>query len=214
METVDSIFETLLNSEKLIAYGGITLLLIVIFAETGLFFGFFLPGDYLLFTAGILCGTDVLDVSIYSLTILLIMAAILGDYTGYASGKYFGHKLFSRKDSLFFKKEYLLKTEAFFKRYGNVSLIIGRYFPIIRTFAPILAGSVNMDFKKFSLANISGGILWVVTLVPTGYYFGKNYPQVMDYLGYIILTFTALTSIPLIKALWSIIKTKRKKELL
>jgi len=214
METVDSIFETLLNSEKLIAYGGITLLLIVIFAETGLFFGFFLPGDYLLFTAGILCGTDVLDVSIYSLTILLIMAAILGDYTGYASGKYFGHKLFSRKDSLFFKKEYLLKTEAFFKRYGNVSLIIGRYFPIIRTFAPILAGSVNMDFKKFSLANISGGILWVVTLVPTGYYFGKNYPQVMDYLGYIILTFTALTSIPLIKALWLIIKTKRKKELL
>lgn len=214
MEAINTILETLMNSEKLIAYGGITLLLIVVFAETGLFFGFFLPGDYLLFTAGILCGTDVLDVSIYSLTLMLIMAAVLGDYTGYASGKYFGHKFFTRKDSLFFKKEYLLKTEAFFKKYGNVSLIIGRYFPIIRTFAPILAGSVKMDFRKFSLANISGGILWVVTLVPTGYYFGKNHPEVMDYLGYIILIFTVLTSMPLIKAIWSVIKTKRKKELL
>jgi len=212
METLDSFFETLMNSEKLIAYGGITLLLIIVFAETGLFFGFFLPGDYLLFTAGLLCGTDVLNVSIYSLTSMIIIAAILGDYTGYATGKYFGQKLFTRKNSLFFKKEYLIRTEAFFKRYGNASLIIGRYFPIVRTFAPILAGCVKMNFMKFSIANISGGILWVVTLVPTGYYLGKNHPEVMDYLGYIILFFAVMTSIPIIRAIWSTIKIKRIKQ--
>ncbi len=203
METLEKLFEILMNSEKLIAYGGITLLLIIVFAETGLFFGFFLPGDYLLFTAGLLCGTDVLNVSIYILTIMVIIAAILGDYTGYATGKYFGHKLFKRKNSILFKKEYLQKTEEFFKKYGNVSLIIGRYFPIVRTFAPILAGTVKMSFIKFSLANISGGILWVFTLVPTGYYLGKNHPEVMDYLGYFILFFTVMTSIPIIKTIWS-----------
>ena len=198
METITSLFDTLMNSERLIAYGGLTLLLIVVFAETGLFFGFFLPGDYLLFTAGLLCGTDLLYVSIYTLTLSVIAAAMLGDYTGYATGRMFGRKLFERKDSFFFKKEYLTKTEVFFKKYGNGSLIIGRFFPIVRTFAPILAGTVKMDFKKFSIANITGGILWVGTLIPIGYYIGKNHPEVMDYLGYIILAFIILTSIPAI----------------
>ena len=119
METIESFWELLTNSEKLIAYGGISLLLLVVFAETGLFFGFFLPGDYLLFTAGLLCGTDMLDVSIYSLTILVIVAAVAGDFTGYITGKYFGYKLFEKKESVFFRKEYLSKTETFFNKIGR-----------------------------------------------------------------------------------------------
>lgn len=212
-ESISEIFSTLMDSEKLIAYGGLTLLLIVVYAETGLFFGFFLPGDYLLFTAGLLCGTNVLDVNIYLLTGSVITAAIAGDYTGYATGRVFGKKLLNREDSFFFKKKYLLQTEIFFAKYGYASLIIGRYFPIVRTFAPILAGIVKMDFKKFSIANITGGILWVATLIPTGYYLGKTYPQITDYLVYIILLFTVLTSIPLIKFIYSSLKYKWAKSL-
>lgn len=210
-ESISEIFSTLMDSEKLIAYGGLTLLLIVVFAETGLFFGFFLPGDYLLFTAGLLCGTELLDVNIYMLTGSVIAAAIAGDYTGYASGRLFGKKLFKKEDSFFFKQKYLHKTEKFFTKYGNASLILGRYFPIVRTFAPILAGAVKMDFKKFSIANISGGILWVSTLIPTGYYLGKTYPQVMEYLGYIIAGFIIVTTLPFIKLFYENFKSKHVK---
>ncbi len=201
-------FETLMNSEKLIHYGGLTLLLIIVFAETGLFFGFFLPGDYLLFTAGILCGTQDLNVSIETLTLSVICAAILGDYTGYFTGRFFENKFVQKKDSFFFKKKYVEKTNAFFLKYGKATLILGRYLPIVRTFAPIMAGITKMDFKYFSLANITGGILWVTSLIPLGYYLGKNHPDVIDYIGYIVLGFFILTLIPVIKVLWSGFKVK------
>jgi membrane-associated protein len=188
-------FETLMNSEKLIHYGGLTLLLIIVFAETGFFFGFFLPGDYLLFTAGILCGTKDLNVSIETLTLSVIGAAILGDYTGYFSGRFFG-------------KKFLERTNFFFQKYGKATLILGRYFPIVRTFGPIIAGITKMDFKYFSLANITGGILWVTSLIPLGYYVGKNHPDVINYIGYIVLGFFIITLLPFIKVLWSQLKAK------
>lgn len=208
MDAITNFFEILLHADKLIQYGGLTLLLIIVFAETGLFFGFFLPGDYLLFAAGLFCGTSHLEVSIELLTLSVMGAAIAGDFTGYASGRFFGNKLFAKKDSLFFKKEYVKKTEIFFAKYGNATLILGRYFPIIRTFAPILAGVTKMNFLKFTIANFSGGCLWVLSLVPTGYYIGKNHPEVIDYISYIVAGFFILTAIPLLKTMWTGIKMK------
>lgn len=207
---MQELFEIIMNSEKLIHYGGLTLLLLIVFAETGLFFGFFLPGDYLLFTAGILCGTQDLNISIELLTLSVTAAAVLGDYTGYTTGRIFGNKLFKREDYFLFKKQYLEKTKIFFKKYGNATLIIGRYFPLIRTFAPIMAGATKMDFGKFSIVNITGAILWVSSLIPLGYYVGRNHPGVIEYIGYIVLGVFILTALPFIKALWMRLKKKER----
>ena len=201
-------FETLLDSEKLIHFGGLTLLLIIVFVETGFFFGFFLPGDYLLFTAGLLCGTQDLNVGIETLTLSVMCAAVLGSYTGYFTGRLFGEKILQKKESFFFKKKYMEKTYNFFNKYGKATLILGRYLPIVRTFAPIMAGITKMELKYFSIANISGGILWVGSLIPLGYYFGKNHPEVINYLGYIILGFLILTIAPVLKGIHNAYKIK------
>ncbi len=119
MENISEFFNILLDSEELIAYGGLTLLLIIIFAETGLFFGFILPGDALLITAGLLCSSDKFDVNIFLLLTSVSLAAILGNITGYATGKYFGKKLFTKDDSLFFKKKHLETTKNYFHTYGG-----------------------------------------------------------------------------------------------
>src|SRR5580765_7082122 len=128
-----------MNSEKLIHYGGLTLLVIIIFIETGMFFGFFLPGDYLLFSAGLLCGTKDLNINIFLLLISVTVAAIGGYFAGYASGRVAGPRLFKRDNSFLFRKSHLEKAKIFFTKYGAQSLVAGRFLPIIRTFAPILA---------------------------------------------------------------------------
>lgn len=206
VETIIELFKTLLSSEKIITYGGLTLLIIVVFAETGLFIGFFLPGDYLLFTAGILCASDVLDISVIILVLALILASVTGNYVGYYTGKTLGKRLFTRPDSRFFKRERVEKAKRFYDEKGAVSLILGRFLPVIRTFAPIIAGSVDLDLKKFSLYNWVGGILWVGSLVLSGYFLGKTYPQIIHYLEYFIFGFIIITSIVL---LWQFFKEKR-----
>lgn len=206
VETIIELFKTLLSSEKIITYGGLTLLIIVVFAETGLFIGFFLPGDYLLFTAGILCASDVLDISVIILVLTLILASVTGNYVGYYTGKTLGKRLFTRPDSRFFKRERVEKAKRFYDEKGAVSLILGRFLPVIRTFAPIIAGSVDLDLKKFSLYNWVGGILWVGSLVLSGYFLGKTYPQIIHYLEYFIFGFIIITSIVL---LWQFFKEKK-----
>lgn len=208
MESIKEFFELIMNSEEIIRYGGLTLLVLIVFVETGLFFGFFLPGDYLLFTAGLLCGTQVFDVDIFTLLGAVTLAAIAGDFVGYASGRLAGKKLFARDDSFLFKKRHLLKTKLFFKKYGPQSLVAGRFLPIIRTFAPILAGAANLDLKKFSFYNVFGAFLWVWTLIPLGYFLGVKYPSVVDYLEYIILGFIVVTTSALLK---EYIKSSRQK---
>lgn len=208
MEFLTNLFEILLNADKLIQYKGLTLLLTIVFAEARLFIGFFLPGDSLLSAEGLFCGTSYLDTSIKLLTGSVMVAAIPGDFTGYATGRIFGKKLFQKKESLFFKKEYVLKTKFFFEKYGNATLILGKYFPIIPSFSPIMAVVTKMDFIKFSIANISGGFLWVITLVPTGYSVRRNYPEVINYISYIVAGFFIITSIPLIKTIWSKLQSK------
>ena len=184
---------------KLLKEGGFYVVLFVIFAETGLFFGFFLPGDYLLFLAGMFVATGRLDVNIYVLVIGLIIAAILGNFTGYWFGRKTGPVLYSRKDSLFFKKRYLLAAEKYYKKQGAFALIMGRFVPIVRTFAPIFAGVVGLEVKKFALYNVVGAVLWIASLTLLGYFLGRSFAeQIEEYLVYIIIGFIVITTIPLI----------------
>jgi len=193
--------DNLIKASDIISKGGFFLLLIVIFAETGLFFGFFLPGDYLLMLAGVACATGMLDVHIYVLILSLIAAGVLGNYTGYWFGYRTGPVLFKRNESIFFKKRYVTMAEAFYSKYGGMALVLGRFLPIIRTFAPIFAGVVKVDFKKFTLYNFIGSITWVCTLTLTGFFLGRRYPEeIKYYLKYVVLGLIIITTIPLIIA--------------
>jgi len=202
-----SIFQYL-DAETMIRSGGFYLILFVIFAETGLFFGFFLPGDYLLFLAGLFTASGLLEVSIFSLCLGMIIAGILGNFVGYWFGWRTGPMLFKRKDSWLFKQKYIVMAEEFYNKYGGTALILGRFMPIIRTFAPIFAGVVRLDFKKFILFNIIGSFLWVLVLTLSGYYLGKKFPQIVDYIEYIVIGFVLLATAPIII---TVIKRKLSK---
>ncbi|HEY1009199.1 MAG TPA: DedA family protein [Daejeonella sp.] len=189
----------LVDPVKLLREGGFYLLLFVVFAETGLFFGFFLPGDYLLFLAGMFVATNRLDVSIYVLICGLITAAVAGNFVGYWFGKKTGPVLYHRDDSIFFKKRFLRAAEDYYKKQGAFALIMGRFIPIVRTFAPIIAGIVRLDYRKFAFYNISGAFLWITSLTLLGFFLGRKFEkEINDYLLYIIVGFILITTIPLI----------------
>jgi membrane-associated protein len=146
------------------------ILFLVIFCETGLVVTPFLPGDSLLFVAGMIAASGALNV--HALFVLLLIAAILGDAVNYTIGKYFGHKLFANKESKIFRPEYLNKTHDFFEKYGGKTIIIARFVPIVRTFAPFVAGMAEMTYKKFAFYNVTGALLWVGSLLYAGYLLG------------------------------------------
>lgn len=188
-----------IDPEKLLKEGGFYVVMFVIFAETGLFFGFFLPGDYLLFLAGMFVATGKLDVNLYVLILGLIVAAVSGNFTGYWFGRKTGPVLYDRKDSFFFKKRYLKAAEDYYNKQGAFALIMGRFVPIVRTFAPIFAGVVKLDFKRFALYNFAGAIIWIASLTLLGYFLGKRFEkEINDYLLYIIIGFIVITTIPLV----------------
>lgn len=188
-----------INPEKLLKEGGFYVVVFVIFAETGLFFGFFLPGDYLLFLAGMFVATGKLDVNIAVLLLSLSVAAILGNFTGYWFGRKTGPMLYQRRDTFFFKKKHLKIAENYYHKQGAFALIMGRFVPIVRTFAPIFAGVVKLNFKKFAIYNVVGAILWITSLTLLGYFLGKRFEkQINDYLLYIIIGFIIITTIPLL----------------
>ena len=162
--------QNLTDAHAILSQGGFYLLLIVVYAETGLFFGFFLPGDYLLFMAGLLCSAGMIDASIYTLVFSLIVAGVLGNFTGYWFGYRTGPVLFTRNESFFFKKHYVVMAEDFYEKHGGMALVLGRFFPIIRTFAPIFAGVVKVDIKKFTLYNFIGSIAWVILFTLAGFF--------------------------------------------
>jgi membrane-associated protein len=209
--TFSEFFTLLTNSQEIILTGGLILITLIVYAENGLFFGFFLPGDYLLFSAGLLCGTGNFNVSIFVLWSCLFFASVLGSYTGYLFGLFLGKNLLNKPDSIFFKKEYLVKTRYYYIKYAGNTLIVGRFLPIVRTFAPILAGLIRMNQKKFLFFNILGAFLWVTSLVVGGYYLGVQFPQILDYLEYIIFGFVAITSFVVIKGMLSSKKKGTKK---
>ena len=189
----------LIDPEKLLREGGFYLVVFVIYAETGLFFGFFLPGDYLLFLAGMFVATGKLDVNIALLLAGLCVAAISGNFTGYWFGRKTGPVLYTRKDSFFFKKKYLKAAERYYNKQGAFALIMGRFVPIVRTFAPIFAGVVKLDFKRFAFYNVVGAILWICSLTLLGYFLGRRFEkEINDYLLYIIIGFIFITTIPLL----------------
>jgi len=194
-------FQQLLDAEYLLSHGGFYLVCLIVFAETGLFFGFFLPGDYLLFLAGLFCALEKIDVSITTMFLGILGAGIAGNFAGYWFGYRAGPMLFKRKDSLIFKRKYVVMAEEFYQKYGGTALVIGRFVPIIRTFAPIFAGVVKLDFKKFVFYNVTGAVIWVGVLTLSGYYLGATFPQVINYVEYIIVGMILLAFMPIIVAL-------------
>lgn len=199
MHEIWDYLQHLIDPVKMLRGGGFYLLLFVIFAETGLFFGFFLPGDYLLFLAGMFVATGKLDVSIYILIAGLIAAAISGNFVGYWFGKKTGPVLYQREDTLFFKKKYLKAAEVYYRKQGAFALVVGRFIPIVRTFAPIIAGIVKLDFNKFAFYNITGAFLWITSLTLLGFFLGRGFEkEINDYLLYIIVGFILITTIPLV----------------
>lgn len=169
------------------------LLFAVIFAETGLVVFPFLPGDSLLFIAGTVVAVAGLNVHV--LVLVLSVAAILGDSVNYAIGRYVGPKVFSRPDSRWIRQEHLRRTQAFYDRYGGVTIVIGRFVPIIRTFAPFLAGIAQMAYPRFLSYNVAGGVLWIASLTYAGYLFG-NIPWVKNNLALIVLGIVVVSLIP------------------
>jgi len=169
------------------------ILFLVIFAETGLVVMPFLPGDSILFIAGTVVATA--DLNVHLLVIVLIAAAILGDTINYSVGHYIGPRAFDKPDSRWFKQEHLRRTQAFYDRYGGITIIIGRFVPIIRTFAPFLAGVAGMTYRRFLSYNVVGGVLWIVLLVYAGYLFG-NIPWVKQNLTLIVFLIVAISLIP------------------
>ena len=178
----------------------------IIFAESGLFFGFFLPGDSLLFTAGLLASQNFL--SIQYLVIFGIIAAIAGDSVGYAFGKKVGPKIFTKEDSLIWNKKHIEKSRKFFEKYGPKAIILARFMPIVRTFTPILAGVGTMEYKLFLRYNIIGGVLWVASMSIGGYFFGKLIPNPDKYLLPIIGLIIFLSILP---GILEFIKSRKNK---
>lgn len=195
----------LTDPNSIIEYGGLWLLLFVIFAETGLLVGFFLPGDNLILLAGILCKArpDLIPIHFFGLVTLMTLAAVLGNIAGYWFGLYAGEKLYARQDSWFFKKKHLEATKVYYDKYGgNVTLILARFLPVIRTFAPIISGVIKIDFFKFMVFNFIGAVAWIVSLTSIGFFLVQIFPGITDYMGYIFIALIILTALPILRLIF------------
>lgn len=211
MEQFWHYIQTLTNSEEVISRGGLVLVFLVVYLETGWFFGFFLPGDYLLFLAGMLCD-KYLGGNIWLVFGGIFVSAILGNFSGYVFGKLVGRNFENRKETWYFKRKYIERTREFFNKNGAKALIIGRFLPIIRTFAPLLAGMARMPLAYFAVYNIVGALLWSGLLVLGGYYLGHTFPAMVNYVEYVILFFLAATTLTLVKSYLKFkAKTKQTK---
>jgi membrane-associated protein len=194
------LFTTVEGISEIIRFGGLMLLILIVFAETGLLVGFFLPGDSLLVTAGFLAATtDVL--SIGPVVVALSLAAIVGDSTGYYIGKKAGAALYNRPQSRFFNRERLLATKAFYDKYGGITIVLARFMPFARTFAPVVAGVAEMNYRKFLTFNIVGGIGWVVSMSLLGYFFGQI-PFVKQHIEKAIVLIIVLSIAPVAVHAW------------
>jgi len=192
------LFMEFFNPQNIIQYGGLALLLFIVFAETGLFFGFFLPGDSLLFVAGLLTNSKYIDQPVGLLILMLVIAAFSGSTVGYFFGIWAKRYFRPKKENFFFKQKYLDIAQDFYKRYGMMAFIVGRFLPIVRTFVPILAGIVKIEFKKFLFYNLLGAICWVASLVLAGHWLGNMFPALIDNVELIIVTLIVVTSVPVI----------------
>lgn len=216
MEFWHTLKETILNPEWYIEYGGLYMILAVIFAETGLFIGFFFPGDSLLFVTGIYLdnlAAEFFNVHYLIICGLISLAGILGNFVGYWFGKKSGPLLYKKKDSFFFRKKHLETATKFYQENGAFTIVVGRFMPIIRTFAPIVAGIVQMDYKKFSFYNIVGSIAWVFSMTLLGRFAYKFFLNrgldLKDRLEIIVIIIVLITTIPVF---WKFYSESRKSK--
>jgi membrane-associated protein len=191
-----SYISSLLDPLTIIKTLGLIGVVVIVFAESGLFFGFFLPGDSLLFTAGFLASQDL--ISIWGLLILCFVAAVVGDSVGYMFGRKTGPMIFNKEDSIFFKRKHVEKARIFYEKYGKKTIVMARFVPIVRTFAPIVAGVAQMEYKVFISYNIIGGFVWTWGMLGFGYILGNVIPNAEKYLTPIILIIIFVSFIPAI----------------
>ncbi len=196
MYVVVTFFQRLYHFDDLIRWGGHVVLVAIVFAETGIMAGFFLPGDSLLVTAGLLASAGLLNV--WVLLLELTLAAVFGDSLNYFVGRKIGPKLFVRDDSWLFNKNHLLRTQRFYEKYGAKTIVLARFVPIIRTFAPAVAGVGQMTYRRFVFFNIAGGIAWVFAMVLLGYFLGRSVPNIDRYVHKIIVVVILVSFIPIV----------------
>lgn len=196
MEFLTEFYHKLRDLPALVQWAGYVGLTIIIFAETGLLVGFFLPGDSLLVTAGLLAADPAFGLNLWLLGLILTVAAIVGDTVGYNVGKATGPRIFTREDSLFFHKNHLLKAQAFYERHGGKTIVIARFMPIVRTFAPVVAGVGRMRYASFLAYNVFGGVLWIWSMLLTGYVLAKTVPGVAKHVEKVILVVVFLSVLP------------------
>jgi membrane-associated protein len=190
----------------LITTAGYLGLFAIVFAESGLFFGFFLPGDSLLFTAGFVAAQGSLNIVI--LLVSLFVGAVLGDSVGYAFGRRVGPKIFTREESRFFKPAHVIRAHNFFLKYGKKAIFLARFLPIVRTFVPIVAGVAEMPYREFFVYNIIGGASWVGSMLLTGYFLGSLIPDAEKYLHVIVLIIIVLSFLPMV---YEFIKARKER---
>jgi len=195
-EVFASILPQIPSIEEIVIWGGYVGLFCIVFAETGLLIGFFLPGDSLLVTAGLLAARGQLD--IVFLNLLLVIAAITGDATGYFIGTKAGHTLYNRPQSRWFRRDHLLKTREFYEKYGGITIVLARFMPFARTFAPVVAGIAEMRYPRFAAFNIFGGMGWVMSMTLTGFFLGRYIPGIERHIEYIIIIVVFISILPLI----------------
>ncbi len=195
-----------LDVEEIIRAGGLLLIGIIIFAESGMFVGFFLPGDTLLLSAGVFAAQGKL--SIITVIAVVTIAAIIGDNVGYHIGKRYGRRLFSKPDGIIFRQQYVEQAEKFYERWGSKTMLIAHFVPIVRTFAPPVAGVAHMDYKKFVIFDAIGILAWAIGVTMLGYWFGSKIPNIDDY---IMLVLGAVILITLGPTIYHLIKAFREK---
>lgn len=206
LDTLRDLFHKYRDLEVLVRLVGYPGLIGIVFAETGLLVGFFLPGDSLLFTSGFLASLGVLDVRILLLS--LSIAAVAGDQVGFIIGRKAGQALYRREDSRFFKRRHLIAAHEFYEKYGGKTIFLARFVPIIRTFAPTVAGAAQMDYRKFVFFNIAGGITWVFSMVGGGFLLGQSFPGLKKHIELVILGIIFVSILPIVWEMW---KARREK---
>ncbi len=200
---IKEIYHVLTDVRGLVEWGGTLLVCCIVFTETGLFVGFFLPGDSLLVTAGIFAAAGHLRVA--TLLVFGSICAVVGDQVGYLIGRKAGQALYSREDSFFFRKKHLTRAHEFYEKYGGKTIVLARFIPIVRTFAPAVAGAAAMNYRRFVSYNVIGGVLWVCSMIMIGYWLGSAIPNVDEHIHLVIVIVVVLSILP------PIIETLRHK---
>ena len=206
MELLSGVVSGAYSLDDLIRWGGYLLLFGIVFTETGLLVGFFLPGDSLLITAGVVAAAGALN--IWWVNALLIVAAVTGDSVGYAIGSRLGPRLFTRPKSLVFNPRHVERTRRFYARHGPKTIVIARFVPIIRTFAPVVAGVGEMQYRRFLLYNVVGGVGWVTSMTWAGYLLGRTIPNIAEYVHVVVIVVVVLSVIPIAV---EILKERRRR---